>query len=155
MLWIRALALALVAGCTAVVSLSTLAQAESAARRPKVDVRAMVPGMQASDAASEPRPAASGLTREQRKEATLQARQEGALQPAGEAADLRSDKPAPVPDTRPVPPATTTAMAEPAPRTAPETGAEVSPTIAPAAAPAAVKKSTRKKARAAAASTPA
>jgi hypothetical protein len=95
MQWIRALAPALVAGCAAAVSFSAVAQTAPAGARTKVDVRTMVPGPQASDAAAEPRPA-GGLTRNQRKEAALQARQEGVLQPAGEAADPGASKPAPV-----------------------------------------------------------
>lgn len=87
MAWISALAPALAAGCMAFVSLSVSAQTAPAdGKRQKVNVRAMVPGPQASDAVGEPRPAA-GLTRDERKEATLQARKDGTLQPAGEAAD--------------------------------------------------------------------
>jgi len=85
MTWIRALAPAVVAACTAIVSLSVPAQTASEVdKRQKVDARAMVPGPQAADAMAASQPA-GGLTRDQRKEATLQARQEGTLQPAGEA----------------------------------------------------------------------
>ena len=84
--WFRVLAPAVVAGCAAIVSLSAAAQTASAVEKPqKVDARAMVPAPQASDAMADSQPA-GGLTRDQRKEATLQARQQGALQPAGEAA---------------------------------------------------------------------
>ena len=90
---IRALAPVVLACCTAILSLAASAQTEpTVGKRQKVDVRAMAPGPQASDAAS-PSPAASGLTRDQRKEATLQARQEGTLRPTGEAADPREAAP--------------------------------------------------------------
>ena len=86
MSWIRILAPAVVAGCTAIVSLSAPARTvPTVDKRQKVDARAMVPAPQASDAMADSQPA-SGLTREQRKEVTLQARQERALQPPGEAA---------------------------------------------------------------------
>jgi hypothetical protein len=151
---IRALLPAFVAGCATVVSLSVAAQATPAAGlRQKVDVRAMVPGMQASDAASEPRPAASTLTRDQRKEATLQARQEGALLPAGEAAVPSVDAPAPHAGFKPALPAPSTA--EPVLAITTERSAEATPpTMLATAAPPVAKKSTRKKARSPAASAP-
>jgi len=146
MQWIRALAPALVAGCAAVVSLSVVAQAPPAGARAPVDVRAMVPGPQASDAAAEPSPAASGLTRNQRKEAALQARQEGALQPAGEG-EPRGDKAA-APASAP---RAGSAMASIPPAPAPAVAADASPPTIVAAVPPPAKKSTRKKARAASA----
>ena len=152
MQWIRTLAPALVAGCTAVMSLSALAQAEPAGRvRPKVDVRAMAPGPQASDAAAEPKPAASGLTRDQRKEATLQARQDDTLLPAGEASELRSEKAASAVAART---STAAATPEPSPPAAPELAAQTaSPTMVATVEPS-TKKGARKKTRAVAASAP-
>src|SRR4051812_1594009 len=90
MAWIRALMPVVLAGCCAAAAAQT-ASAPPAVRE-KVDVRAMVPGPQASEAATEPR-TAGGLSRDQRKEATLQARQEGSLQPAGDAAEARDVRP--------------------------------------------------------------
>ena len=93
---IRALVPVVLACCTAVASLSASAQGEPAVgKRQKVDVRTMVPGPQASDVVADARPA-GGLTRDQRKEAALQARQDGTLRPAGEAADQREVGPAPL-----------------------------------------------------------
>ena len=140
MTWNRALAAIVVASGTAIAVLPALAQstASSPPKRQKVDVRSMVPGPQAADAASEPRPAASGLTKDQRKEATLQARQEGTLQPAGDAAELR--------DARPTPPAG-------APAELAATNPPHADRVATAAPPSPTKKAARKKARSAGATT--
>ena len=161
MAWIRALAPIVFAAGAALAALPALAQStpppEAKAKREKVDARAMVPGPQASDAASDVRPA-SGLTRDQRKEATLQARQEGALQPAGDAADVREAKPVPLP---PDGGTARTAVADAAPASpAPptgrvEAGEPAAAKIATAAPSSPSKKSTRKKARSPSPSTPA
>ena len=162
MVWIRAFAPIVFAAGAALAALPALAQStppppEAKAKREKVDARAMVPGPQASDAASDARPA-SGLTRDQRKEATLQARQEGALQPAGDAADVREAKPVPLaPDGGTA--RTAVADADPA-SPAPPTGRveadePAAAKIATAAPSSPSKKSTRKKARSPSPSTPA
>ena len=147
---IRALTPLVLACCTAIVALSASAQSEPAAgKRQKVDIRAMAPAPQASEAAADPVPPANGLTRDQRKEATLQARQDGALRPAGEAADARDAGLAPraVADSAPLPP----------PPGAPaETVADASPPTQVAAATLPpVKKSKSRKTRPPAASAPA
>ena len=129
-------------------------------KRDKVDVREMVPGPQASDPAGDA-PPAGGLTRDQRKEATLQARQEGTLQPAGDTAEPREAKPAlasgngaarpAVADPAPAARAEATPLAE-ASRAA---EASTAATVATAASAAATAKKTRKKPRGASGSTPA
>ena len=96
------------------IALPLAAQAQSAPTpRAKVDVRTMAPGPLSPEVVA-PAASASGLTRDQRKEATLQARQDGSLKPAGEAADpigtaaARQSAPATVaaaPPASPVPPA--------------------------------------------------
>jgi hypothetical protein len=144
---IRGLVPAVLACCTAVLSLAASAQSELATgKRQKVDVRAMVPGPQPSDAGADARPA-GGLTRDQRKEATLRARQDGTLRPTGDAADQRDAKAEAVSaagDSSTVPVAT------------PEAAGEVSPpTQVAAATPPPAKKSKSKKARPPAASAPA
>ena len=147
---IRTLAPALLACCTAIFALTASAQTESAVgKRQKVDARAMAPGPQASDAPADPAPPAKGLTRDQRKEATLQARQDGALRPAGEAADARDAGSAPraVADSAPLPPppgAPAEAVADASP-----------PTQVAAATSPPVKKSKSRKTRPPAASAPA
>ena len=147
---IRALTPLVLACCTAIVALSASAQSEPAAgKRQKLDIRAMAPAPQASEAAADPVPPANGLTRDQRKEATLQARQEGALQPAGEAADPRDAKPAPggVADSAPSTPSPV-APAEAA-------GDASAPTQVAAAVSPPLKKSKSRKTRPPAASAPA
>ena len=146
---IRTLAPALLACCTAIFALTASAQTESAVgKRQKVDAHAMAPGPQASDAPADPAPRAKGLTRDQRKEATLQARQDGALRPAGEAADARDAGSAPraVADSAPLPP----------PPGAPaEAVADASSSTQVAATSSPVKKSKSRKTRPAAAPAPA
>ena len=166
MVWIRAFAPIVFAAGAALAALPALAQStpppEAKAKREKVDARAMVPGPQASDAPSDARPA-SGLTRDQRKEATLQARQEGTLQPAGDTAEPREAKPASLASgsgaARPaVAEAAPAARADPTAAAAASPGAQASPaptiaTGAPAAST--TKKGTRKKSRGAGGPTPA
>lgn len=131
----------LVAGC--VVALSGPVFAQTA--KPKVDARAMAPGLQsASEPAAAP-PAASGLTRNQRQEAALQARQEGNLAPAGEAIDPRGERASAPPvrrvalSTPPLPPAPSAVVAPSAESTSlPPT------TVATTAAPAPAKKKARR-----------
>jgi len=165
MAWNRALAPIVFAAGAALAGLPALAQStsppEAKAKREKVDVRAMVPGPQASDAASDARPA-GGLTRDQRKEATLQARQEGALQPAGDAAEGPVARPAPLAPDGGIPRPTAAADAAPAspvpatPATAPvEASDPTAAKIATAASSSPSKKSTRKKTRGASPTTPA
>ena len=146
---IRTLAPALLACCTAIVALTASAQTESAVgKRQKVDARAMAPGPQASDAPADPAPPAKGLTRDQRKEATLQARQEGALRPAGEAADAR--------DAGSAPRAVADSAPSPSPPGAPaEAVADASSSTQVAATSSPVKKSKSRKTRPAAAPAPA
>ena len=161
MVWIRAFAPIVFAAGAALAALPALAQStpppEAKAKREKVDARAMVPGPQASDAASDARPA-SGLTRDQRKEATLQARQEGALQPAGDAAEVREAKPAPL---APEGATARTAAADAAPASPAqptghvEAGDAAAAKVAAASPSSPAKKSTRKKPRGAAPTTPA
>ena len=89
---IRPLVPMVLACCAAFASLPASAQGEPAnGKRQKVDVRAMAPAPRASDAVADARPAGA-LTRDQRREATLQAREDGTLRPAGEASDLRDAK---------------------------------------------------------------
>ena len=146
---IRTLAPALLACCTAIVALTASAQTESAVgKRQKVDARAMAPGPQASDAPADPAPPAKGLTRDQRKEATLQARQDGALRPAGEAADAR--------DAGSAPRAVADSAPSPSPPGAPaEAVADASSSTQVAATSSPVKKSKSRKTRPAAAPAPA
>jgi hypothetical protein len=160
MAWIRALAPIVFAAGTALAGFPALAQStsppEAKAKREKVDVRAMVPGPQASDAASDVRPA-GGLTRDQRKEATLQARQEGALQPAGDAAEVREAKPLPLPPDGGIArtAAADAAPASPAQPTGHVEAGDPAAKVATASPSSPAKKSTRKKPRGAAPTTPA
>lgn len=161
MAWIRAFATIVLAAGIVLAGLPASAQSTPPAgkvKREKVDVRTMVPGPHASDAASEARPV-GGLTRDQRKEATLQARQEGTLQPAGDAAEPRDDGPAPLASNRgavrpavseatvPAPPGDATLEAQ-----ADAPGATKTATAVPTSTP--TKKSSRKKARSASGATP-
>jgi len=161
MAWIRAFAPIVFAAGAALAGLPALAQStsppEAKAKREKVDVRAMVPGPQASDAASDVRPP-GGLTRDQRKEATVKARQEGALQPAGDAAEVREAKPVPFPPDggtarTAAADAAAASPAQPAGRVEPSEPAAA--TLATAAPSSPSKKSMRKKPRGAAPTTPA
>ena len=146
---IRTLAPALLACCTAIFALTASAQTDSAVgKRQKVDARAMAPGPQASDAPADPAAPAKGLTRDQRKEATLQARQDGALRPAGEAADAR--------DAGSAPRAVADSAPSPSPPGAPaEAVADASSSTQVAATSSPVKKSKSRKTRPAAAPAPA
>jgi hypothetical protein len=89
MRFVRALPLAFIAGCV-VLSPASLAQTP-ASSRPAVDARALLPSASAPDLAVAPAASGAGLTRNERKDATLKARQEGALKPAGEGAELRGE----------------------------------------------------------------
>ena len=115
-------------------------------KRQKVDARAMAPGPQASEAPSDAASSPGGLTRDQRKEATLQARQDGTLQPARDAAEPREAGTAPL------------ASADAAGRS-PAIDAMTRPVpvadVSPSPSPPATKKKTRKKARGAGDPTPA
>jgi hypothetical protein len=135
----------LVAVCAAILSHAAVAQTAPPDKRPRVDVRSMAPGAQAPEALAEAK-AASGLTRDQRKDAALQARQEGSLLPAGEATDPRGDKAAPVVAKSGDPAPAAVSVAQPQPDAAAGTPP---PTLVAAAVPPAPKK--RKKARTASA----
>ncbi|MEO5882980.1 MAG: hypothetical protein ABIQ06_11250 [Caldimonas sp.] len=148
---IRALTPALVGLCSVLCSLAVAAQTASAdPKRAKVDVRAMVPGPQASNSDSELETrTATGLTRDQRKEAALQARRDGALRPAGDAADLPVTRPAPLVVAKRLPSAPSRAPMQVSPPDSPAPPpvlAEASPPARVAAVPPA-KKSARKKPR--------
>jgi hypothetical protein len=158
MLRLRALSAFVIAAGMALATLSAHPQSTPPAKvkRAKVDARTMVPGPQASDAAASDARASSGLTRDQRKEATLQARQEGTLQPAGDTAEPREGKPQPLAAGNDPPRSEAAAVAptEPAGSSELATSASDTANVATAASPASTKKGTRKKARGASGAPP-
>lgn len=150
---IRRLVPALTMTWLAAVSPAVLAQTAEPVR-PAVDVRSMLPSIAEPAAAASP--AGTGLTRNQRKDAALEARKEGALKPAGEGAEAGEDAAArlavkgraapaaPVAAPRPMAAAPATAEATPLPKKGPANASRAKKKIASKVTPARPRPAARK-----------